>query len=293
MATERDFELLDDYLSNRLSPEEKALFEQKLSADSELSNEMTVQQELVKGIQNARVAELKAMLNNVPVTPLPNPGTSVLVKLAVGTAVVGVVATGIWYFNKEKAAPTVSTIETPAETKDDEVTGEETEITPLITTPQEESQAEAKPQQKAESSEETTGQKAVTKPEVKSTKPEISVYDPTTEDSEGTEDHINQAESEPGALGKAEPSMAVSVDRTSKAYSFHYQYKDGKLFLYGPFEANLYEIMEFFSNNKRTVFLHYKTDYYLLKEVDDKIRPLTAITDPALITRLEESRKQN
>ncbi len=291
MATERDFELLDDYLSNRLSPEEKALFEQKLSADSELANEMTVQQELIKGIQKARIAELKAMLNNVPVTPLPNPGTSLLVKLAVGTAVVGVVATGIWYFNKDKATPAVSTIETPAETKDDGAAGQETETTPIVT-PEEQGKEAAETSQKTENGT-ATQQKSVTKPEEKPAKPDINVYDPTPEDSEGTEDHVNQAESEPSELGKAEPSMAVTVDRTSKAYSFHYQYKEGKLFLYGPFEANLYEIMEFFNNNKRTVFLHYKTDYYLLKEVDDKIRPLTAITDPALINKLEESRKQN
>lgn len=289
MATERDFELLDDYLSNRLSPEEKALFEQKLNADSELSNEMVVQRELVKGIQNARIAELKAMLNNVPVTPLPNPGTSVLMKLAVGTAVVGVVATGIWYFNKEKAAPVISTIETPVVTKDSNVVSEKTEVTPTVTPEVETKEVETKPKTQSGTAKQ---QQAVKDSEVQA-KPDINVYDPTTEDSEGTKDHINQAESEPSELGKAEPSMAVSVDRTSKDYSFHYQYKEGKLFLYGPFEANLYEIMEFFNNNKRTVFLHYKTDYYLLKEVDAKIRPLAPITDPALINKLEESRKQN
>lgn len=290
MATERDFELLDDYLSNRLSPEEKALFEQKLTTDSELANEMAVQQELVKGIQNARIAELKAMLNNVPVTPLPNPGTtSVLVKLAVGTAVVGVVATGIWYFNRDKVTPAISTIETPAETKDNKAAGEQTEVIPAITPEEQTTKTETR--QKTESGT-PKQQKAVKDPEVKA-KPEIEVYDPTTEDSEGTKDHINQAESEPSELGKAEPSMAVSVDRTSKDYSFHYQYKEGKLFLYGPFETNLYEIMEFFANNKRTIFLHYKTDYYLLKEVDEKIRPLAPITDPALVNKLEESRKQN
>jgi hypothetical protein len=292
MATERDFELLDDYLSNKLSPEEKALFEQKLNADSELSNEMNVQQELIKGIQNARIAELKAMLNNVPVTPLPNPGTtSVLVKLAVGTAVVGVIATGIWYFNnKEKAAPAVSTIETPVVTKDSNVVGEKTEVTPTVTPDAENKEIETK--QKAESGI-TKQEKTIKGSDVQSSTPDINVYDPTTEDSEGTKDHVNQAESEPSELGKAEPSMAVSVDRTSKDYSFHYQYKEGKLFLYGPFETNLYEIMEFFNNNKRTVFLRHKANYYLLKEVDDKIRPLAPITDPALINKLEESRKQN
>jgi hypothetical protein len=86
------------------------------------------------------------------------------------------------------------------------------------------------------------------------------------------------------------PSIAVDVDRDNRKYSFNYQFKDGKLVLYGPFERNLYEILEFFSDEKRTVFLYYKNNYYLLKEDNENVKELTVINDPALIKKLKEYR---
>ena len=48
--------------------------------------------------------------------------------------------------------------------------------------------------------------------------------------------------------------------------------------------------MEFFSDNKRTVFLFYKDSYYLLNEEDEKIKPLAPINDPTLIKKLKDYR---
>jgi hypothetical protein len=48
--------------------------------------------------------------------------------------------------------------------------------------------------------------------------------------------------------------------------------------------------MEFFTDEKRTVFLFYKEQYFLLQEADSQIRPLTPISDPALIKKLKEYR---
>jgi hypothetical protein len=284
MATERDLEQLDNYLSNKLTAEEKALFEQKLGADPELANEFSVQQQLVQGIQKARVAELKAMLNNVPVSAIPHGGASMVAKFAIATVFVGTIATGIYLLTKDNPKNEVVTVETKpdAETKGIE------EKNGSTTTTDSESQVKADKESTVESTEPQTEQKANSKTK-ENKQPVLEVYDPT-EDSEGTENHVNQAEAQPNANGKAEPSISVAIEKNNKDYSFHYQYKDGKLFLYGPFESNLYEIMEFFSDNKRTIFLHYKGDYYLLKEMDQKIKPLTKITDPVLLEKLEESR---
>ena len=48
--------------------------------------------------------------------------------------------------------------------------------------------------------------------------------------------------------------------------------------------------MEFFADDKRTVFLFYKDHYYLLPEADQQIRPLSAITDAELLKKLKEYR---
>jgi hypothetical protein len=283
MATETDLEQLDNYLSNKLTAEEKALFEQRLSADPELANEFSVQQQLIQGIQKARVSELKAMLNNVPVTAIPHGGASMVAKFAIATVFVGTVATGIYFLTRDNAKnETTPPAETSvnSETISPEGNGSTTtaDSQSQVTKDNESGVKTTEPQSKQQKNAQT-GEK---------TQPVIDVYDPT-EDSEGIENHVNQAEAQPNASGKAEPSISVAIDNTNKDYNFHYQYKDGKLFLYGPFEKNLYEIMEFFSDNKRTIFLHYKSDYYLLKEIDQKIKPLTKITDPVLLQKLEES----
>ena len=116
----------------------------------------------------------------------------------------------------------------------------------------------------------------------------LDVFDPSSE----VED--NAANAEVTGTKKAGTSTAPSIvveTVTDKRYNFHYQFKNDKLYLYGTFEKNLYEIMEFFSNNKRTMFLFYKDNYYLLNEENDKVKPLTPISDEALLKKLKDYRK--
>lgn len=56
--------IVDDYLANRLTPEQRAVFEQQVAADPALRNEVAIQQAIVNGIRAARATELKNMLRN-------------------------------------------------------------------------------------------------------------------------------------------------------------------------------------------------------------------------------------
>lgn len=295
MAAERDLELLDDYLANRLDEQGRRAFEQQLNSDPGLKTEYELQQQLVSGIQKARVAELKAMLGNVAV-PAPPKGAAIGTKIALFTAVIGVVGTGIYlYLNQDQQKEDLT--ETPAKQQEN--------TTPV--TPQ--AQPESKTQKPAENPAQVTEEepyseepvttehtpaqapKAVKKPKAgadSATKePSIEVYDPTEEAVEG--DRTQQQNEEAGKEANR-TSIAVEIDASNKKYNFHYNFKDGKLFLYGPFEKNLYEIMEFFTDDKRTIFLFYKDQYFLLREEHTKPKPLTAITDPALLKKLREYR---
>ena len=112
MASERDFELLDDFLSNRLNESDRTAFEHKIESDPELKQELKVQRDLMNGIRKARVAELKSMLNNVPVPPISNP-TSLLIKAGSWTVITGLVITGVYfYFSPGKTSDPVVTTET-------------------------------------------------------------------------------------------------------------------------------------------------------------------------------------
>jgi hypothetical protein len=82
------------------------------------------------------------------------------------------------------------------------------------------------------------------------------------------------------------------MDTMSKKYNFHYVFKNSKLILYGAFEKNLYEILEFIGDEKRTVVLFYKSNYYLLDI--DKTHPtkLTPIRDQKLLKMLKAHRSK-
>ena len=56
MALEKDFELLDEYLRNKLSAADKAAFEQKLQGDADLQREHKLQQKIAEGLRKARTA---------------------------------------------------------------------------------------------------------------------------------------------------------------------------------------------------------------------------------------------
>ena len=61
------FDLIEDYLTNRLDENARATFETQMNADPELRAEVGLQKGIIEGVKSARAAELKAMLNNVPV----------------------------------------------------------------------------------------------------------------------------------------------------------------------------------------------------------------------------------
>jgi len=280
MAVEKDFERLDDYLSNRLSGEGKLDFEKKLEGDPELAREFKVQQNLVEGIRKVRTAELKSMLNNIPVTGGQTGTESILTKTGTWIVVAGIVATSAYFllFDKNEVAEPVQepvTIEQEKVESTQPVTVEPAESETVPTT------EPAKEESIVESEKETT---TTTTPEVK--QPVLDVYDPTKEAvDEATLKHERE---QLEIISKAfvTSSIAVEIDHSNRKYTFHYMFKEGKLILYGAFEEHLYEILEFISGEKRTVVLFYKTNYYLL-DIDKSIpTQLSPIRDQALLKKV-------
>jgi hypothetical protein len=286
MATEKDLELLDDYLSNRMKGQEKIDFEKRLESDASLQHELGLQKGFIEGIKKARVAELKAMLSEIAI-PAPS-NSSLMIKAALTAVVVAVVGTGLYFLvNKDEVevSPQVDTEETLAV----QPTPQE-ETAPIEKTeevvPQEQ---EVAPDQSATKN--TPGKKTDTENEREENalkQPTVAPYDPTKELEDGGEKPEVVEENNTPSISTS--SIAVITDDTDKKLNFHYQFKDGKLFLLGSFEKDLYEILEFFRNNQRTIFLYYNSNYYLLDEAQSQPTPLKAITDPTLLQRLKDSR---
>jgi hypothetical protein len=292
MASQKDLELLDDYLRNRLDPQEKSAFEQALKNDAALQRELRVQQRVVEGLRKARVAELKQLLNNVPVTAVPGEGMSMLAKVGAWLVVAGLAGGGlyIYYNSEEQPADNISANTphlAPDTHADDKATHPAVENIQPPLVKGDETNKESVQDQAVDSgqkiSESTTGDPVA--PAAR------DVFEPA--DETRTAESSSATDSGKGTAGViTTPSITVEagINGNNGKYNFHYQFKDNKLFLYGVFEKNLYELMEFFSNNKRTLFLYYKDRYYLLSEDDSKVKRLTPISDPALLKKLRDYR---
>jgi len=287
MITERDLELLDNYVGNRMSVDEKGAFEKQLNTDAELQQEFQLQQKVVESLRQTRVAELKTMLNNVPASALTGSNTTAFIKATIGVVATGIIATGLYfYFQPEATKPQAPVAEEAKTDSVEPVKAEEVQPqpeTPIESIPVEEKKVEkTQPKKKSETE----------KPIEVAAKPSLDVFQPENDlDSQTT---ISKVVPEKETAEKVNHgSIALGIDKSNKKYPFHYQFKDDSLLLYGPFEKNVYEIMEFFNDDdKRTIFLFYKDHYYFLKEEGDKVKPLKAISDPALIKKLRDSRKK-
>src|SRR6478609_8420878 len=106
-----NIELIDDYLTNRLTEKEKGAFEQQLASDPSLKADVELQKNIVEGIKGARAAELKSMLNNVPIGSPVSVSFSAL-KVAAGIVGAGLLIGSIYYHMQpegQKEAPNLST----------------------------------------------------------------------------------------------------------------------------------------------------------------------------------------
>lgn len=287
MATEKDFELLDNYLSNRMKGQEKLDFEKKMESDSSLREELGLQKEFIEGIRKARVAELKAMLNEIA-TPAPT-NSSLLAKVGLTATAVAVVGLGLYFFFGSENTVTESTpitIEEPAivQPSTEEVIANDK--TQEVVPPQEEVKSTEKDQTAITDLKVDKQDESISAP---LKQPSLEPYDPTKELEHSAE---KPAVAEEFGTPISSSSLVVETDNTNRKLDFHYQFKDGKLILMGSFEKDLYEILEFFNNNKRTIFLYYNTGYYLLDEDKSEPTPLKAITDPALLQKLKAYRNK-
>lgn len=276
MAVEKDFELLDDYLSNRLSPQERESFENKLEADLELKQEYQFQQGLVEGVRSKRVAELKTMLNNIPASAIPGDQTALYTKLIGGVVITGLVITGMYFYFSEE--------------KPEEVIPED--ITEISGMPESSNEPAAVQPQETE----TADKSGVTNEPTISAPAKENTSKPADKSPGVSNETLNATRKREHELIKVVSSTFVTsstevvTESQSGNFNFHYAFKNKKLVLYGSFESNQYQILEFITADEHVFFLSYKSNYYLLDEKKDTPAPLQPISDPQLQKRLREFR---
>lgn len=265
-----NFEKIDDYLANRLPAEEKAAFEQAMEGDPALKSEVGLQGQIIKGIQQARAAELKHMLQQ---SPVPSSGWTAG-QVTAGVLLAGVLGAGLYLYLRpepESLPPAPEVVTQPA-------------ITPEPT-PTPESTKEEKTADEPRKSTATAPKKKTVTPVQK---PDIQVTDPSAELTDTSAPEVTSA---PERSNISVSKMEVVTMAPDKKYTFHYQFAENKLHLYGPFDRNLYEILEI-NGDSHAVFLFYRENYYLLDETQHAITPLAPVRDGQLLKKLREYRSR-
>ena len=280
-----NLESIENYLTNKLSEQEKSAFEQQMSADPALKADLDLQKQIVDGVRRARAKELKAMLSDIPV---PTGGTFAelaLSKIAVGVVAVGVIGTSLYFYLNAEQKPAAPVNSTTIEKKLPDLKKEK-EIETLKTEPQPENSpvSTVPADQKSKSIDKKAPEKKKEAP------PKIEVIDPSDElvDNPSKEEVVTDHKKSDIVASH----IAVDTDASNKKYSFHYQFSNSKLVLYGSFDKSLYEILEI-NGQAKTVFLFYKGNYYLLDEKQKHVTPLEPIKEGALLRKLKEYRSRN
>jgi hypothetical protein len=275
---DRPEELIESYLTHKLTPLEVREFENALSNNSTLQKEVKLQSSIIESIKKARATELKATLSKVKIDSSPFFTTQR--KISISMAVIGTLLL-LYYLYPEKVLEEKQLQKRPVETTP-------TKLRPEKTIDLNEKETVGKIETKAIISEKVIATTSAKKLEPAQRTP-IEALDPSTEFESGSVNSTDLASVNPSRNVVTLSTIVVENDESDKRYTFHYKFHQGKLILYGSFNSSLYEILEINGEN-RSVFLYYKEHYYLLNEKQNKIKLLQPIRDTALLEKLTEYR---
>lgn len=284
-----NFEKIEAYISGKMDAQEKQAFEQDLNADPTLKSEVAMQRAIIESVKKARVAELKGMLSQVPLTGVEGSLGISMTKIAVTVAAAGaLIAASFFYFKQEPRRIQTKTIKDSVLEK---IEIPATDVPTLMPKDEDIKTGDSIEQSSpSEKSNKPSGEKKRATSALKqASKPKIEVVDPTNELT--NDNTIESTKTDNNIPVIAASHIPVETHEGDKKYSFHYQFSDGKLMLYGSFDKGLYEVIEV-NGNAHSMFLFYKDVYYQLNERTRRITPLVPIKDTELISKLKQFRSQ-
>ncbi len=274
-----NFQKVEAYFNNEFSDTEKADFLNEVETNTELNTEFNFQKDVINGIKEARKAELKAMLNQVPISAF-NTASSGLYKYIFGGAATILLGTAFWYYtNSEQiiATPVQKTVAVINSEEESIATPKLKEAAP-VTTRIAKSQELIKP---ASTTSKATSPQPVT--------PNLPSSEDVMDSGNISEEKLNIPEAISNSSVNLNSKVNVEV-KLKKKYNFHYQYSNEGIVLYGDFKEGLFEILELNKNESTDYYLFYKSNYYYINENSDKITSLKPVTNKSLKNKLSALR---
>jgi hypothetical protein len=273
---------IERYLLGDMDSKEVISFEEQIRASEMLQDEVVFQRSIIRGIENARKAELKARLSNVPVDGswLGNVMSSAWSKAVTGVVVAGTVSI-FAYMQFDAEDTNLPMIGDPIS----------------IDAPTEDSKADwtlkfEKPSVPAIEESVTIESKQVIIKEhnpIADEVPKLQVTSVEIPDMEMFETQDEDSFAEPGsdlstAILDEEVPLKFTVLTTEESRS--YRYFEGELTLKGDFDNVVYDLIELNSEEGKTYFIEIEGKFFSMPQ-SQEYRLLELIHDKKLIKLLD------
>jgi hypothetical protein len=282
-------EKIDNYILDRLNPSEKTEFENSLSNDATLKNEVALQRSISNALNQSGSLALKAKLNSMPVS-MASTGNALLMKW-VGAGVAASLLAGFIIFllpsQEEYQSKNHSTTEVIQSVASSNSTESQETNTIQNSTVIESNQLARTAETSKEASTNTTAKKS-------SVNEDIVAYKETNDFSDmnnGDITHASQSSVVPSSNLTSESnklsSLSVTVDSSNPADK-SYLFTGSKLTLFGNFSQFPYEMLELNNKGQKALFLSYQNEFYELAWGKSTKSPLKKVSDKNTIEKLKQ-----
>ncbi len=290
MSETNYFRLIEAYYDGSIDPLQKAMLESKIQTDPLLRAEFDLQSQIIEGIADVRKHELKQRLSAIDVN---GTGSFLLgsgVKwLAAGLSVAVIFSVWLYWFTNTSE----NTDSIHLQNKDLMAVNESNY--PPIPTVLKKNLLEENEEKEVGNNKSSTSKKEIdkiqnetleenhtakVKPQSLLTFQDDNLFTPATEKdfSKTIDRDVNR--------NMVSETKIEFLDPIQESSHYHYKYFNNKLYLFGNFNNEPYQILELHNKGKKQLFLSYQKTIYHIESGKIDITPLTEVTDQMLILEL-------
>lgn len=292
------FRLIEAYFDGNLSAVDKLMLENQLVKDPLVKAEFDLQKYVNQGLMTVRQQQIKARLSAINVTPVSvNLVQSSAIKWLAGTVAAATLLGGILYWISGDNNPIIPldmrqmtsnnfeiSLETVLNSPNPKAIADKGEVTLNITKVVAKKEiillAEQRITQKSKNITPQEPNAIAIKPQALLSFEDENLFVNTT--------GIDLEQMKPITIKTAQvKETSIEVLLPQQINKFHYQYFSNKLFLYGNFDEEPYEIIELKQKGDRKLFLSYKNSVYIIEADKIDITEMQTLNDEKLLNELE------
>lgn len=256
MSETNYFRLIEAYFEGTISPAEKTMLEAKVKSDPLVKAEFDLQENIVKGITNARKLELKSRLSAIDLPTHTGLLTGSGAKWLAGTVAGVTIFSSVLYWSLISFDENIKPVDIKA---NHEIVFQTEQLSdfPEITENEQEG-AKISEIEATDSDIKSTSTKDLIVEEKDITakvQPQALIsYEDDKLFKNQNEDDLKRIESKEIAHNRADKTEIEFLEAIENKNNYHYRYFNSKLYLYGDFKEMPYQIIELNDRGKKQLF---------------------------------------